>query len=195
MIRVLLAEDDHRIASLIKRGLEEQLFEVKHVTQGFDAINEVEQESYDILILDIILPDIDGFRVCEVLRNRKILIPVLIVSALSSPQEKVKGLKAGADDYLSKPFSFDELLARIDAQLRRVEFSRGILDFQVYAGIEINMKEHSAARDGQQLNLSARELKLLIFLMKNREKAISRTAIAEAVWNMELDMSSNTVDV
>ena len=102
MIRVLLAEDDHRIASLIKRGLEEQLFEVKHVTQGFDAINEVEQESYDILILDIILPDIDGFRVCEVLRNRKILIPVLIVSALSSPQEKVKGLKAGADEFFAK---------------------------------------------------------------------------------------------
>ncbi|WP_343698048.1 response regulator transcription factor [Flavobacterium sp.] len=195
MTRVLLAEDDHRIASLIKRGLEEHLFEVKHVAEGFQAIKEAVENTYDILILDIILPDIDGFRVSEVLRNQKILIPILIVSALSSPQEKVKGLKAGADDYLSKPFSFDELLARIDAQLRRVEFSRGIVDFQIYAGIELNMKEQCASRDGKQLNLSSRELKLLIFLMKNREKALSRTAIAQAVWNMELNMATNTVDV
>lgn len=195
MNRVLLAEDDHRIASLIKRGLEEHLFQVKHVTEGFEAINEAVENTYDILILDIILPDIDGFKVSEILRNRKILIPILIVSALNSPQEKVKGLKAGADDYLSKPFSFDELLARIFAQLRRVEFSRGILDFQIYAGIEINMNEQSASRDGIPLNLSSRELKLLIFFMKNREKAVSRIAIAEAVWNMELDMASNTVDV
>lgn len=195
MNRVLLAEDDPRIASLIKRGLEEHLFQVTHVALGFDAIEQAAQKSYDILILDIILPDIDGFRVSEILRSRKILIPILIVSALNSSHEKVKGLKAGADDYLSKPFAFDELLARIDAQLRRVEFSRGIIDFQMYAGIEINMKEQSASRDGMQLNLSSRELKLLIFLMKNREKAISRIAIAEAVWNMELDMATNTVDV
>ncbi|KAF2082422.1 response regulator transcription factor [Flavobacterium sharifuzzamanii] len=195
MNKVLLVEDDPRVASFITRGLEEQMYQVKNVSKGFDAINEVMETSYDIIILDIMLSDISGFEVCEVLRNRKIIVPILILSALDTPQEKVRGLKAGADDYLAKPFLFEELLARINAQLRRTEFSSGVLDFQSYAGIKINMKEQSATRDGIDLKLSSRELKLLIFFMKNRETALSRIAIAEAVWDMNLDMSINTVDV
>ncbi|PIF30780.1 two-component system copper resistance phosphate regulon response regulator CusR [Flavobacterium sp. 9] len=195
MNRVLLVEDDPRVASFISRGLEENLYQVKSVSKGYDAINEVMENDYDIIILDIMLPDITGFEVCEVLRNRKILLPILILSALDTPHEKVKGLQSGADDYLAKPFLFEELLARINAQLRRAEFSTGILDFQSYAGIEINMKEQSATRDGKELNLSSRELKLLIFFMKNRETALSRIAIAQAVWSIDLDMNSNTVDV
>ncbi|UWY27369.1 response regulator transcription factor [Flavobacterium sp. TR2] len=195
MNKVLLVEDDPRVASFITRGLEEQLYQVKNVSKGFDAINEVMENTYDIIILDIMLSDLSGFEVCEVLRNRKIIVPILILSALDTPQEKVRGLKAGADDYLAKPFLFEELLARINAQLRRTEFSSGVLDFQSYAGIKINMKEQSATRDGKDLKLSSRELKLLIFFMKNRETALSRIAIAEAVWDMDLDMSINTVDV
>ncbi|WJS93253.1 response regulator transcription factor [Flavobacterium johnsoniae] len=195
MNKVLLVEDDPRVASFIIRGLEEQLYQVKNVNKGFDAINEVMENEYDIIILDIMLPDLTGFEVCEILRGRKIIVPILILSALDTPHEKVKGLQAGADDYLAKPFMFEELLARINAQLRRSEFSSGIIDFQSYAGIEINMKEQSATRDGKELNLSSRELKLLIFFMKNREKALSRIAIAEAVWNLDLDMNTNTVDV
>lgn len=195
MNKVLLVEDDPRVASFITRGLEEQMYQVKNVSKGFDAINEVMENTYDIIILDIMLSDLSGFEVCEVLRNRKIIVPILILSALDTPQEKVRGLKAGADDYLSKPFLFEELLARINAQLRRTEFSSGVLDFQSYAGIKINMKEQSATRDGKDLKLSSRELKLLIFFMKNRETALSRIAIAEAVWDMDLDMSINTVDV
>lgn len=195
MNKVLLVEDDPRVASFILRGLEENLYQVKTVSKGYEAVNEVMENNFDIIILDIMLPDITGFEVCEILRNRKIIVPILILSALDTPHEKVKGLQSGADDYLAKPFLFEELLARINAQLRRAEFSSGILDFQSYAGIEINMKEQSASRDGKELNLSSRELKLLIFFMKNREKALSRIAIAEAVWNLELDMNSNTVDV
>lgn len=195
MNKVLLVEDDPRVASFIIRGLEEQLYQVKNVNKGFDAITEVMENTYDIIILDIMLPDLTGFEVCEILRSRKIIVPILILSALDTPHEKVKGLQAGADDYLAKPFMFEELLARINAQLRRSEFSSGIIDFQSYAGIEINMKEQSATRDGKELNLSSRELKLLIFFMKNREKALSRIAIAEAVWNLDLDMNTNTVDV
>ncbi|MBB4802664.1 two-component system copper resistance phosphate regulon response regulator CusR [Flavobacterium nitrogenifigens] len=195
MNKVLLVEDDPRVASFIIRGLEEQLYQVKNINKGFDAINEVMENTYDIIILDIMLPDLTGFEVCEILRARKIIVPILILSALDTPHEKVKGLQAGADDYLAKPFMFEELLARINAQLRRSEFSNGIIDFQSYAGIEINMKEQSATRDGKELNLSSRELKLLIFFMKNREKALSRIAIAEAVWNLDLDMNTNTVDV
>lgn len=195
MNKVLLVEDDPRVASFILRGLEEHLYQVKVVSKGFEAINTMIKNDFDIIILDIMLPDITGFEVCEVLRNRKIIVPILILSALDTPQEKIKGLQAGADDYLAKPFLFEELLARINAQLRRAEFSSGIIDFQSYSGIEINMKEQSASRDGKELNLSSRELKLLIFFMKNREKALSRIAIAEAVWNLDLDMNTNTVDV
>jgi two-component system copper resistance phosphate regulon response regulator CusR len=195
MSRILLIEDDPRVSSFIIRGLEEQLYEVTAFSKGFDALNDVMKNDYDVIILDIMLGDIVGFDVCEAIRRRKIITPILILSALDSPQEKIRGLQAGADDYLAKPFLFDELLARIKAQLRRTDFSNGILDFQSYAGIEINLKEQIATRDGIELNLSSRELKLLIFFMKNRETALSRDAIAQAVWNIELDMNTNTVDV
>ena len=136
MNKVLLVEDDPRVASFITRGLEEHLYEVKTITKGFEAIKEVMENEYNIIILDIMLPDITGFEVCEVLRSRKIIVPILILSAHDTPHEKVKGLQAGADDYLAKPFLFEELLARINAQLRRAEFSTGILDFQSYAGLQ-----------------------------------------------------------
>lgn len=195
MNRALVVEDDPRVSSLISRGLEENLYQVKVLSKGHEAIHDVMENQYDVVILDIMLPDITGFEVCEVLRNRKIIIPIIILSALDTPVEKIKGLQAGADDYLAKPFLFEELLARIKAQVRRSEFSNGIMNFQSYAGIEINMKEQSVTRDGKELNLSSRELKLLIFFMKNRETALSRTAIAQAVWDIQLDMTSNTVDV
>lgn len=195
MSKILLIEDDPRVSSFIVRGLEEQLYVVKAISKGFEGLNEVMNNTYDVIILDIMLSDITGFDVCEAIRKRKIITPILIVSALDSPEEKIRGLEAGADDYLAKPFLFDELLARIKAQLRRTDFSKGIVDFQSYAGIEINLKEQTAARLGIKLNLSSRELKLLIFFMKNREIALSRTAIAQAVWDIELDMKTNTVDV
>lgn len=195
MYRILLAEDDKRVASFISKGLEENSYRVKSVHEGYQAIQELMQNEFDIVILDIMLPDISGIEVCTLLRTRKITTPIIIVSALDTPEEKVKGLQSGADDYISKPFLFDELLARINAQLRRIEFSKGILDSQSYAGVEINMREQSAARDGKDLNLSPREFSLLVFLMKNREQALSRTAIAQAVWNINFDSSSNTVDV
>ncbi|MFT5252125.1 MAG: DNA-binding response OmpR family regulator [Flavobacteriales bacterium] len=195
MSKILLIEDDPRVSSFIVRGLEEQLYVVKAISKGFEGLNEVMNNTYDVIILDIMLSDIIGFDVCEAIRQRKIITPILILSALDSPEEKIRGLQAGADDYLAKPFLFDELLARIKAQLRRTDFSKGIVDFQSYAGIEINLKEQTATRQGIELNLSSRELKLLIFFMKNREIALSRTAIAQAVWNIELDMTTNTVDV
>lgn len=195
MNKILLIEDDPRVASFITRGLEEHLYEVKTISKGFEAIKEVMENNFSIIILDIMLPDITGFEVCEVLRNRKIVVPILILSALDTPHEKVKGLQSGADDYLAKPFLFEELLARINAQLRRAEFSTGIFDFQSYSGVEVNMKEQSASRDGKELNLSSRELKLLIFFMKNREKALARIEIAQAVWKIDFDSTSNTVDV
>lgn len=195
MTNILLTEDDSRVASFIQKGLEENLYQVKVVHTGADAIREAMQYDYNLIILDIMLPDQDGFEVCTLLRKRKNTTPILMLSALDTPEEKIRGLQCGADDYLSKPFLFEELLARINAQLRRIEFNRGITDFQQYAGVEINIEEQSASRDGKVLQLSPREFKLLVFLMKNREKALSRMAIAQAVWNIHFNSTTNTVDV
>lgn len=195
MVKILLVEDDIRVASFINQGLTENLYQVKTVHTGSEAVQEAMINNYDIIILDIMLPDMDGFQICSLLRRRKIITPIIILSALDSPEEKVKGLQSGADDYLAKPFLFDELLARINAQQRRIEFSKGIIEFQRYAGIEINVDEQSATRDGKELNLSPLEYKLLLFFMKNREKALSRVNIAQAVWNIHFDYTTNTVDV
>lgn len=195
MIKILLIEDDVRVASFIEKGLIENLFQVKVVSEGFTGVKEAMANNYDLIILDVMLPGMEGFEVCKLLRKRKIIIPIIFLSALDSPEEKVRGLKCGADDYLSKPFLFDELLARIQAQIRRIEFSKGVVEFQRYGGVTINMDEQSAMRDGQSLELSQLEFKLLVFLMKNREKAISRIAIAQSVWNIQFDYTTNTVDV
>lgn len=195
MNRILLTEDDTRVASFIQKGLEENLFQVKVAPNGKEAVKLVMNHEFDVIILDIMLPDMSGFEVCSLIRSRRITTPIIILSALDTPEEKIEGLESGADDYLSKPFLFDELLARIRAQLRRMEFSAGVIDYQRYAGVEINIKEQSATRDGILLNLSPREFKLLVFLMKNREKALSRISIAQAVWDMDFDSYSNTIDV
>jgi len=195
MNKILLTEDDNRVASFIQKGLAEHLYQVKVVSNGQDTIREISENEYDIIILDVMLPDINGLDICKLLRQRRITTPIIMLSALDTPAEKVRGLENGADDYLSKPFLFDELLARIHAQLRRVAFSTGIIGNDNYAGIVINTSEQSATRDGKDLNLSPREFKLLVFLMKNREKALSRVSIAQAVWNINFDTTSNTVDV
>jgi two-component system copper resistance phosphate regulon response regulator CusR len=195
MVQILLIEDDTRIAAFLQKGLSEQLYQVRTAATGAAGISEAAEYPFDLIILDIMLPDMDGFAVCQLLRRRKNLTPVIILSALDSPEEKVKGLQCGADDYLGKPFLFEELLARIQAQLRRADFSKGISEYQRYAGVVINVDEQSAARDGKDLALSPLEYKLLLFFMRNREKALSRTVIAQAVWNIQFDASTNTVDV
>jgi len=195
MANILLIEDDKRVASFIHKGLTEKSYMVKVVENGFEGIEEAMNFPYEIIILDIMLPDIYGFEVCKILRKRKNLSPIIILSSLDSPEEKVEGLKAGADDYLSKPFLFEELLARIQAQLRRVEFNKGMVDIQKYAGVVINTDEQSATRDGKPLNLSPLEYKLLLYFMRNRERALSRIQIVQAVWDLNFDTNTNVVDV
>lgn len=195
MNRILLTEDDSRVASFIKKGLEENMYLVKVAANGEDALQEATLNEYDIIILDIMLPDLDGFEACTLLRKRGNTAPVIMLSALNTPEEKIRGLQCGADDYLSKPFLFEELLARINAQLRRVEFNRGIVDFQRYGGVEINIDEQSATRQGKELQLSPREFKLLAFMVRNREKALSRVQIAQSVWDIHFSSNTNIVDV
>lgn len=195
MNRILLTEDDSRVASFIKKGLEENMYLVKVAANGEDALQEATLNEYDIIILDIMLPDLDGFEVCTLLRKRGNTAPVIMLSALNTPEEKIRGLQCGADDYLSKPFLFEELLARINAQLRRMEFNRGIVDFQRYGGVEINIDEQRATRQGKELQLSPREFKLLAFMVRNREKALSRVQIAQSVWDIHFSSNTNIVDV
>ncbi|WP_134089446.1 response regulator transcription factor [Olivibacter sp. XZL3] len=195
MTKILLIEDDHRLSSFIKKGLEEQLFSVTSVASGYEALAVTRDIQFDLIILDIMLPDVSGFQLCTVLRARKIISPLIILSALDSPEEKVKGLQAGADDYLGKPFHFDELLARINAQLRRKSFEKGILDRQKYADLEVNIAEQSTKRAGKSISLSPREYKLLLFLLNHRERVVSRTQIAEAVWDIHFNTHTNVVDV
>ncbi|RAJ05419.1 two-component system copper resistance phosphate regulon response regulator CusR [Chitinophaga skermanii] len=195
MSNILLIEDDPRVASFISKGLQEKAFQVNAVANGMNGIDEALAFPYEIIILDIMLPDMSGFEVCKILRRRKNISPIIILSALDSPDEKVEGLQAGADDYLSKPFLFDELLARIQAQLRRVEFNKGIVEVQSYGGVVINTDEQNATRDGQALALSPLEYRLLLYLMRNREKALSRIQIGQSVWNTSFDTNTNTVDV
>ncbi|MCL4638378.1 MULTISPECIES: response regulator transcription factor [Olivibacter] len=195
MVKILLIEDDRRLASFIRKGLEEQLFSVKCVSSGYEALAVTQDIYFDLIILDIMLPDVSGFQICTAIRERKITSPLIILSALDNPEEKVKGLQAGADDYLGKPFHFEELLARINAQLRRKSFEKGILDVQKYADLEVNIAEQGAKRAGKNILLSPREYKLLLFLLNNRERVVSRTQIAEAVWDIHFNTHTNVVDV
>ncbi|MDM8176998.1 response regulator transcription factor [Olivibacter sp. 47] len=195
MVKILLIEDDGRLASFIRKGLEEQLFSVTCVSSGYEALAVTQDIYFDLIILDIMLPDVSGFQICTAIRERKITSPLIILSALDNPEEKVKGLQAGADDYLGKPFHFEELLARINAQLRRKSFEKGILDVQKYADLEVNIAEQGAKRAGKNILLSPREYKLLLFLLNNRERVVSRTQIAEAVWDIHFNTHTNVVDV
>lgn len=195
MARILLVEDDGRVASFIHKGLEEHAHTVLRVDEGYEAVRVAATHDFDVVILDVMLPDLDGFNVCKILREKKINTPILMLSALDSTNNKVTGLGAGADDYLAKPFHFDELLARIQAQMRRMAFQKGISDTHRYADIEINGAEMSAKREGKTLSLSPREFKLLAFLMENRERTLSRVQIAEAVWDIHFDRGTNIVDV
>lgn len=195
MGNILLVEDDPQVAAFVTKGLEEHSFKVASSARGTDGVDQAMSFPFDVIILDIMLPDISGLEVCKLLRKRKVTSPIIFLSALDSSMEKVEGLKAGADDYLGKPFLFEELLARIEAQIRRMEFGKGLPDLQSYGGLVINTEEKSVSRDGVKMELSPLEYKLLLYLTRNRGKALSRTLIAQSVWNLDFDSSTNTVDV
>ncbi len=195
MSKILLVEDDSRVASFVEKGLREKLFQVKHVEKGYEAIEECMHQEYDAIILDIMLPDLDGFDVCRTIRRREINVPVIMLSALNTPEEKIQGLEAGADDYLGKPFNFLELIARINAQLRRKSFEKGNFDQYVYHDLTINLDRHIVKRGDTEITLSPREFKLLLFFMQNKERVVTRAEIAEAAWDLNFDTNTNVVDV
>jgi DNA-binding response OmpR family regulator len=193
-MNVLLIEDEAHVSAFIKKGLEEESFHVDVAFDGYTGKRLALQEVYDIILLDLILPNINGLEVCRMLREEKIDTPILMLTALGSTDNIVTGLQAGADDYLMKPFKFKELLARIDALVRRHQ-NRIINPVFKFAGLELNDSSKEVKRYGKVIKLTAREFTLLQYFIKNLGIVKSRTQILESVWGNAYDNNSNVVDV
>lgn len=192
-MRILVIEDNPKMATGIQRGLRENGYAADVCHSGFEGEDLAAGSEYDAVILDLMLPDRDGVEVCRNLRRRSKNVPVLMLTALSGTEDKVNGLDAGADDYLTKPFEFDELLARLRALLRRGEATEGrTLRCE---DLELDLYTRKATRAGQEWELSNKEFALLEFLMRNQDRVLSRATIVEKVWDMNFENTSNVVDV
>lgn len=192
-MRVLIVEDNPKMAGAIQKGLRSHGYAADVTHSGFEGEDLASVEPYDLIILDLMLPDRDGVDVCRNLRRRCVDTPVLMLTALSGTEDKVAGLDAGADDYLTKPFEFEELLARIRALLRRGEASEGrTLRCE---DLELDLYTRRAKRGEVDIELSNKEFALLEYLMRNPNRVLSRTQIAEKVWDMNYEPGSNVIDV
>jgi two-component system copper resistance phosphate regulon response regulator CusR len=191
-MRILVIEDEKRIADFVARGLESAGYEVDSAGDGASGLELLHTADYDLVILDLMLPDIDGLKVLEKIRNRKVSPPVLILSALGAVDDRVKGLERGADDYLGKPFSFTELLARVRALLRR---GQPMPERLQVGDLVLDAIRRKVTRGGEPIELAPKEFSILEYLMRNRGRALSRTMIVEHVWDMDYDGLTNIVDV
>ena len=193
-MRILVAEDEKRLASYLKKGLEENSFAVDLAPDGEEAAYMLESKEYDLVILDIMLPKIDGIRVLKKIRQKGIQTPVLMLTAKDSVSSKVDAFEQGADDYLTKPFSFIELCARVRALLRR-----GKVEPQTklkVGDLEMDLISHQVTRAGNTISLTSKEFSLLEFFMRNPSKVLTRTVISEHVWDYSFDnITSNVIDV
>ena len=194
-MRILVVEDDRDVAGFVVRGLKEAGHVVEHADNGRDGLFLAASESFDAVILDRMLPGgIDGLKILETLRGQKNHVPVLILSALAEVDERVKGLKAGGDDYLTKPFAFAELLARVEALARRGK-SEGPITKLVVEDLELDLLSRQVKRAGQKIDLQPREFRLLEYLMKHAGQVVSRTMLLENVWDYHFDPQTNVIDV
>jgi len=192
-MRVLLIEDDTKIASFIIKGLKAEGFAVDHAVDGDTGLHLAMTEPYDVAVIDIMLPRRDGFDIVASLRQAKRALPVIILSARGATEDKVKGLQLGSDDYLTKPFAFSELLARIQALLRR---NRGASEpTRLEAGdLSMNLITREVVRQGRRIELQPLEFSLLEYLMRNAGKVVSKTMIMEHVWDYHFDPQTNVVE-
>ncbi len=193
-MKILVVEDEIKVAQFIKKGLEEQSYEVDVAYDGVLGLKLILKNSYDVVILDVILPKTNGVEICREIRKMNLQVPILMLTALDSTDDKVTGLDAGADDYLSKPFKFRELLARVRALNRRKGNTISALVLKV-SDLELNAFSKTVTRKGKKIELTPREFFLLEFLMKNAGKVLSRPEITEQVWEISFDQGTNVVDV
>lgn len=195
-MRILIIEDDLRVAELLQRGLEEHDFSTTLAYDGISGEKLALQNDYDLIITDIVLPKMDGIDLCRSIRASKPNMPIIMLTALGTTDDKVDGFDAGADDYLVKPFEMRELMARIRALLnRRTNTNNNAVTVLNYADIEMNLHSKMVKRNGQDINLTPKEFKLLEYMLQNPERVLSRTEIAEKVWDTHFDTGTNFIDV
>jgi heavy metal response regulator len=192
-LRILIVEDDKKVAGFIKKGLEEETYAVDVAVDGEEGLYHAEQDQYDLVILDLMLPKMDGLQVMTRLRKAKIQTPILLLTAKDSVEDKVTGLNQGADDYLTKPFAFSELLARVRVLLRRGKAEAKTV-LQV-GNLALDLVSHKVQRDGREIDLTGKEYSLLEYFMRNQGKVLTRTMIAEHVWDYNFDTFTNVIDV
>ncbi len=192
-MRILIVEDEAKVASFIKRGLEEEHYAVDVAEDGKEAVSLVDSYDYDLAILDIMLPEIDGLSVLSHIRSVGKAMPVVLLTAKDLVEDKVKGLDMGADDYITKPFAFEELLARIRVLLRRGKPEES-LKLSI-ADLVLDPVTHKVTRDNKEINLTAKEYGLLEYLLRNQGRVLTRTMISEHVWDIKHDTFTNVIDV
>ncbi|MCX7737777.1 MAG: response regulator transcription factor [Candidatus Kapabacteria bacterium] len=191
-MRILVIEDDEQVGEAIQKSLKEQYYSVDIATDGEEGVFLAKTNDYDLIILDIMLPIKDGWKVCKEIRDEKITTPILMLTALDSVEDKIQGLDSGADDYLTKPFHIGELLARTRSLVRRHTDEK---TSKIVAGeIEIDRSTRIVKRNGKQIELSAKEFALLEYFVMNKNKVLTRQMISEHVWDMNFDPQSNVID-
>jgi len=192
-MRVLVIEDDHGVSDFLKKGLREASYAVDLADNGVDGLHKASTETYDAIVLDLMLPGVDGFSILREVRSRDVRTPVICLTARDSVDDRIKGLDLGADDYLAKPFSFSELLARIRALMRRG------FNLQpnpiVVADLQVDVLARSVHRGNRRVDLSPNEYALLEYLARSKGQVLSRTMILEHVWDMNQDPMTNVIDV
>ena len=194
-IKILLVEDEKKIATALKTGLEEHGFYVMVAYDGSMGEKLFNNYEFEIIILDINLPDINGYTLSKLIRQKNREIPILMLTALGTVDDKVTGFEAGADDYLVKPFAFKELLARIRSLLRRTIQGLPVGNILQIADLEINLDSKEVLRSGNKISLTAKEFQLLEYLVRNKNKVVSRADIANKVWDIGFDTGTNVIDV
>jgi two-component system OmpR family response regulator len=193
-MRILLIEDDQTTAAYIVKGLSESGYVVDHAANGRDGLFLAGGGGFDLVIVDRMLPELDGLSIIQALRSAKVATPVLVLSALGQVDDRVNGLKAGGDDYLTKPFAFSELLARVEALLRRRAAEAPVTRLSV-ADLEMDLLGRSVKRAGKPIDLQPREFKLLEYLMRHAGQVVTRTMLLEGVWDYHFDPQTNVIDV
>jgi DNA-binding response OmpR family regulator len=192
-MRILVIEDDHKIANAVKKGLEQESFAVDVEFDGKTGLGSALTIEYDLILLDRMLPEVDGIKICQILREKQNHTPILLLTAKDKIKDKVDGLNAGADDYLVKPFAFEELLARVRALLRRPQVNADVI--LKVGDLELDSTKFNVKRDGKNIKLSTKEFALLEYLMRNQNQILTKDNIINHVWDYDADILPNTVEV
>ncbi len=194
MVRILVVEDEKNIASFLKMELEYEGYEVENSYDGKEGLEKALSAEFNLIILDLMIPYLNGLEVCRRIRKSK-KTPIIMLTARDSVMDKVSGFQMGADDYLVKPFAIEELLARIEALLRRVQNSTEVLNIIEFKDIVINIESRTVECAGEEVNLTTKEYELLVYLIKNKNKVLSRDFLIENIWGYDYDGENNVVDV